>query len=211
MANAGDSLGIQLDGSGSVATKLGDTRVLFDGIAAPLTYVSATQINAVVPYSAAGRVSTRIQVEYKGVVSQPGIDLRVVDASPAIFTQNQSGTGPGVIANQNFSLNTANNPAAKLSVVVIYATGEGQTSPVGVSGAVTPNNGSGLKRPLLAVTATVGGRPARVLYAGSAPGFISGAFQVNVEIPADAPSGAQAIVISAGTSASQPGVTVAVQ
>jgi uncharacterized protein (TIGR03437 family) len=209
MAGANDSYGLQLE-SGLVATKLGDTRVLFDGIAAPLVYVSANQVNAVVPYNVSGRVSTRIQVEYKGVTGS-AIELRVVDSAPAIFTQNQSGTGPGAISNQNFSLNTASNPAARGSVVVVYATGEGQTSPVGVNGSVTPSNGSGLKRPLLNVTATVGGHAARVLYAGSAPGFISGAFQVNVEIPAEASSGAQAIVVTVGANNSQPGVTVAVQ
>jgi uncharacterized protein (TIGR03437 family) len=209
MANSGDSLGLHLE-NGNVATKLGDTRVLFDGVAAPLTYVSPTQINVVVPYSVAGRVSSRVQVEYKGITSS-GVELRVVDAAPAIYTQNQSGTGPGVIANQNFSLNTGSNPAAKGSVVVLYGTGEGQTSPAGVTGSVIPSNGSGLKQPLLGVTATIGGRPARVFYAGSAPGFISGAFQVNVEVPADAPSGAQAIVVQVGGNSSQPGVTVFVQ
>jgi uncharacterized protein (TIGR03437 family) len=210
MANANDALGLALDNTGNVATKLGDTRVLFDGNPGPLWYVSPNQINCIVPYGVAGRVSTRIQVEYKGVLST-GVDLRVVDAAPAIYTQSGQGVGPGAILNQNYSLNTSNNPAVKGSAVIVYATGEGQTSPAGVTGSVIPNNGSGLKRPLLNATATVGGRPARVLYAGSAPGFVSGAFQLNIEIPADAPSGAQSIVIQVGSFASQPGVTVAVQ
>jgi trimeric autotransporter adhesin len=50
-----------------------------------------------------------------------------------------------------------------------------------------------------------------VVYAGSAPGAVSGAFQVNVEIPADAPSGTQPLVITVGSRNSPPGVTVAIQ
>src|ERR1035437_6388543 len=41
--------GLQLDASGSVATTLADTRVLFDGVASPMIFSSAGQIDAVVP------------------------------------------------------------------------------------------------------------------------------------------------------------------
>ena len=77
-------------------------------------------------------------------------------------------------------------------------TGEGVTTnpvpgttvgPLPVNGAIAPLNGSGLFQTTLPVTATVGGMPARVLYYGSAPGIIYGVMQVNVEIPANAPSG----------------------
>jgi uncharacterized protein (TIGR03437 family) len=100
--------------------------------------------------------------------------------------------------------------------VSVYMTGEGQTNPGGVNGAVAPNTAAGLKNPLLQpVTATVGGLAASVKYAGSAPGFVNGAMQVNVEIPANAPSGPQVIVITLGATgasfSTQGGVTVAVQ
>jgi uncharacterized protein (TIGR03437 family) len=38
-------------------------------------------------------------------------------------------------------------------------------------------------------TATIGNLPALVQYYGSAPGLVSGVMQVNVQIPANAPSG----------------------
>ena len=62
------------------------------------------------------------------------------------------------------------------------------------------------------VTATVGGVPATVAYAGSAAGLVSGVMQVNLIIPATAPTGSSVpIVVSVGTANSQAGVTVAVQ
>jgi uncharacterized protein (TIGR03437 family) len=76
-------------------------------------------------------------------------------------------------------------------------TGEGQTSPAGVTGAIAPVNvPAPWKQPLLRATATVGGLQALVQYYGSAPGLISGVMQVNVQIPANAPSGAVPIVIT---------------
>jgi uncharacterized protein (TIGR03437 family) len=81
-----------------------------------------------------------------------------------------------------------------------------------VNGLITPTNGAGLKSPILPVTATIGGVPAQVPYAGTAPGIVSGIMQVNVLIPAGAPSGsAVPVVVSVGTASSQPGVTLAIQ
>jgi trimeric autotransporter adhesin len=96
-------------------------------------------------------------------------------------------------------------------VVSVYMTGEGQTSPPGQNGVITPVDGSVLKRPLGNVTASVANLPATVTYAGSAPGSPNGVMQVNVQIPANAPSGAVAILITVGTASTQGSVTVTVQ
>jgi uncharacterized protein (TIGR03437 family) len=62
------------------------------------------------------------------------------------------------------------------------------------------------------VTATIGGVTANVVYAGSAAGLVSGVMQVNLVIPATAPTGSNVpIVVSVGGTPSQAGVTVAVQ
>lgn len=196
--------------NGVVDTLVGGTRVLFDGVAAPVIYASAIQTSVMVPYGVANRTSTNVQVEFLGVQSAAHA-FTLIQTTPGIYTLNQAGTGPGATLNQDGSVNGAAKPAAKGSVVAVYMTGEGQTTPVGADGAVIPVDGSGLKNPNLAVTATVGGIPATVLYAGSAPGIVSGVMQVNVQIPAGAPSGSNALVIAVGTTPSQSGVTVAVQ
>jgi uncharacterized protein (TIGR03437 family) len=59
------------------------------------------------------------------------------------------------------------------------------------------------------VTVTIGGVDAPVLYAGSAAGLISGVMQVNVTIPATAPTGPQPVVVTVGTAKSQSGAAAA--
>ena len=91
---------LTLDSNGNVTTTLGGVQVLFNGIAAPLTYVSSTQINAIVPYGIAGLFAPYAQVKYLGQSSN-AYNLTTSSTAPAIFSQNGSGTGPGAILNQN--------------------------------------------------------------------------------------------------------------
>ncbi|MEZ5351023.1 MAG: hypothetical protein R2762_00170 [Bryobacteraceae bacterium] len=209
-ANLGPASPLQtrLNQSGNVDSNLGGVRVLFDNIPAPLLYVSVNQINGVVPYGVSGRASVRVSVEYQGVTSGTQ-ELRVVDANPGIFLLNQA--GQGAILNADNSVNGAGRPADRGQPIVIYATGEGQTSPFGIDGSI-PGVNAPLKSPLLPVTVEIGGIPAEVLYAGSAPTFVSGVLQINARIAANTPTGSNvSIRVRIGAFASPPGVTVAVR
>jgi trimeric autotransporter adhesin len=203
---------LTLDKNGNVVTSLAGVQVLFNGFAAPLTYVSSTQINAVVPYQIAGLLSPSAQVIFQGQTSK-AFPLTPASSTPALFTANGSGTGPAAILNQDNSYNAPNNPAARGSYVVVYATGEGQTSPAGVTGKVTSLSQSGplTPQPLLPVAALIGGQPAFVAFYGEAPGLVSGVMQLNVQIPSDVPAGNLPITVSVGGNSSQNGVTVAVK
>ena len=202
---------LTLDSSGNVATTIGGVTVTVNGVLAPLVYVSSTQINAIVPYEMAGQISASVIVKYLGQTSN-GFTVQGTVAAPGIFTQSASGSGPGAILNQDYSVNGPNSPAARGSVVQVFMTGEGKTTPTAVTGKVNNvTNASQLPVPLLPVTASVGGQPAQVLFAAEAPGFVSGVMQVNLLIPQAAASGGQPIVINVGTTPSQTGVTVAVQ
>jgi uncharacterized protein (TIGR03437 family) len=194
----------------SYPTILANTQVLFDGVPAPIIAVANGQANVMVPYGIAGRATTMVQVSYLGVSSTP-LSYNVTTTVPGIYTLNQAGTGQGAVLNQNLSGNSSSNPAAKGSVIAIYMTGEGVTSPASITGQLAPGDGTGLNHPVQQVTATVGGVPATVQYAGSAPGLIYGVMQVNVLIPASVSSGAQPVVVTVGTTNSQNGVTVAIQ
>ncbi|MGH9673787.1 MAG: hypothetical protein ACRD44_11460, partial [Bryobacteraceae bacterium] len=90
-------------------------------------------------------------------------------------------------------------------------TGEGQLTPAGVTGSVTPSTGTSFPRPVAAVSVTIGGLPATVVYAGSAPGLVAGALQVNVFVPDGATPGPNQVILTIGNVSSPPGVTVAVQ
>jgi uncharacterized protein (TIGR03437 family) len=194
--------------AGFFATTLSETQVLFDGVPAAMWYASATQINAIVPYEIAGRASTLMQVVYRGTPSST-INLQVAPSAPGIFVTS---TGQAAAFNANGSINGSDNPAAKGTAVVLFATGEGATNPSGVTGKVIPADPTQLKKPVLPVSATIGGVQAEVQYAGSAPGLVSGAFQVNLLVPDNAPSGsAVPVVLTVGQASSQGRATLAIQ
>jgi uncharacterized protein (TIGR03437 family) len=208
--SVGPAIGAVMDiKSATVATLLAGSRVLFDGVAAPLLYTDSGQVNAVVPHSVVGQTSTRVQMEYLGLTSD-ALSVPVDAGSPGIFTLDGSGTGQGAILNQDGTVNSAARPAQPGSVVVIYATGAGQMNPGLADGAITGTDP--LPKPVAPVTVTIGNVQAQVLYAGAAPGLVAGALQVNASIPAGVVTGPQVPVnLAIGKINSQAGVTVAIQ
>ncbi|MDQ6759794.1 MAG: hypothetical protein M3Z32_08015, partial [Acidobacteriota bacterium] len=166
--------------------------VTFNGIPAPLLYVSTTQINAQVPYGVAGQKTVNVVVTHN-LRASPPFAVPLGDTSPAIFTVTQNGNGQGAILNAGLGFNTstvnsADNPASKGAAISIYATGSGLWNrPV--------QDGSSLldtqTRPTAPVSLTIGGQPARILYAGAAPFLVSGVLQVNAIVPDGIGSGPQ--------------------
>ncbi len=198
----------QLDASGKFTTELAETTIYFDNIAAPIIYVSKTQSSVIVPYGIYGRTEVQLAVEYKGVRSTV-IKLKVADTAPGIFAMDASGRGQGAILNQDYSPNGAANAAARDSVVMIYATGEGQTNPAGSDGTLV---GTTLPQPLKDVTVTIGGKTAEVSYKGGSPGSVAGLLQINAKVPADvATGGAVPVVVTMGGVSSQTTITMAVK
>jgi uncharacterized protein (TIGR03437 family) len=193
----------------SLSTEVAGVQVKFDNNYAPLLYVSATQINALVPFEVNSLFHTNMQV-VNGTTVSNALDLAVAPTAPGIFTATETGSGQGSILNQDGSVNNSSNPAAQGSIIVLFATGGGQTQPPGVTGNITPPDGTGLKN-VPGVTVTIAGQEGTVIYAGSAPAFVEGAMQINVQMPATVPSGAQPVVVTVGGASSQINVTVAVQ
>jgi uncharacterized protein (TIGR03437 family) len=133
----------------------------------------------------------------------------VAEADPGIFTLNGSGTGPGAIINQDGTINSASNPAARGSVISIYASGGGISNLQLTNGQLV---GSVLPSPLLTVEAFIASEASAVLYAGGAPGEIAGLLQVNAQVPSDVQVGFEVpIQLRVGGVFSQPGVTVAIK
>jgi len=199
--------GVQLTRAGAFSSFVADTQVLFDGAASPLVYVSGGQTSAIVPYAVAGRGNTQMVVEYQGRRSPP-VTLAVAAAAPALFSLNASGRGGGAILNEDSSVNTEANPAAKGSVVVLFGTGEGQTDPAGLDGKLAAGV---FPRPVLPPSVRIGGLASEVSYFGAAPGLVAGVFQANVRISASAPSGNLPVVVTVGSASSQADLTVAVR
>jgi len=196
--------------NGTVTNLLAGTQVLFDGVAAPMVYTLKGQVSAVVPYGVAGKASTQVQVQYQDSVSNTW-SVPVRAATPAIFSLDSTGVGPGAILNQDTSINSTGNPAARLSVIALYCTGGGVTTPASADGAVI-----GVPPPVLSqspvVTVTIGGVNASVKYAGTSPGTVAGLTQINVEVPAGlTPALAWPVIVKIGDFASTGSVTVAVK
>jgi uncharacterized protein (TIGR03437 family) len=200
--------GFQLDSNGYVTTSLAGAQALFDGVAAPLLSTQAGQVMAVVPYEVNGNPSTQLQVSYQGQTSS-AVAVPVAVAAPGIFTADGSGSGQGMITNDDGTANAPGNPASVGSTVLVSATGEGQTIPPGVDGK--PGD-SPAPIPMQPVTATVGGLDAQVLSASGISGTVAGFLQVAVQIPDGVTTGNSApIVLTIGGITSQPNVTLAVQ
>lgn len=206
-ANIGPTPGVPF--GQTVSTTLGGVQVMFGSLAAPLTYVAAGQINAVVPYGVAGDATVPVEVQYSGQTSN-ALTATVQPAAPGIFSADMTGAGGGAILNQDYTLNAGSNPAAIGSAVMIYGTGGGMTNPPSSDGSPAPLAEPFARLALQPVTATIGGVPAQVSYSGGAPGLISGLTQFNVTIPAGVtPGPAVPVVVQVGGYQSQPGLTIA--
>jgi uncharacterized protein (TIGR03437 family) len=191
---------------GIVVSELAATRVLFEGVPAPLIYVSATQSAAVVPYGMAARVLVNVQVEYQGQRSESIVKM-VAPVSPGIFALDASGRGGGAIVNPNGTINTPSNPAQPGDTVLVYFTGEGLVRDEVPSGGIA----TGALFTRATFSAEIGGRPATVFYTGAAPGNVFGFAQANITVPMDlTASGNLPIVLRSGDVASQANLTIAV-
>jgi uncharacterized protein (TIGR03437 family) len=187
---------------------LGRTHVFFNGFPGAVTAVAPGQINAIVPtfLDTTGTVSVVVQVD--AALSLP-VTVQAAPAVPGISTANQSGSGQGAIVNQDGTLNTAGNAAARESVVSIYGTGLGPMTPRLFNGQLAIS--TPYPQPVGMVTVTIDGQPAEVLYAGDAPFEADGVFQINARIPAGAAVGNDAVVVSVRGVASTQNVTGAVR
>jgi uncharacterized protein (TIGR03437 family) len=201
---------LTLNPSGVVNTTLGGTRVLFDGVPAPMVYTSAGQISVIVPYAVAARTNTTVVPEYQGVRGN-AIALPVGATAPGLFTVDFSGRNQVAALNQDGSVNAAANAAEVGQVMVFYGTGAGvfRTGTTAIDGAVI-----GVPLPEFAspLSMTIGGLPAEILYAGPAPGLVSSVFQINARIPEGVTPGASVPVrVTSGAATSPAGATIAVK
>ncbi|MBZ5724446.1 MAG: hypothetical protein LAP87_05565 [Acidobacteriia bacterium] len=168
-----------------------------NGAQVPLYAVSPGQINAQLPYETAVGTATAVVVAPAG--RTPAAQFTVAPTAIGILTIG--GTKRAVVQNQDSSINSPDNSEARGNAIVCYVTGLGAVSPPVAAGQSAP-----FGAPIPAnntVTATIGGVPAQVFFAGLTAGF-AGLGQVNIFIPAGvAPDPAAALVLSQGGQTSQ--------
>jgi uncharacterized protein (TIGR03437 family) len=197
----------QLDSSGHLSDNVASTQVLFNGVAAPLIYTRADQVAAIVPNAVSDQQSVQVQVKYQGQ-STPTFSTTVADTVPGLFTLDQSGQGQAAVLNQDNSINSTANPAARGSIVSLWATGHGQSDPDWADDVLAS---SPLPQPKNKVNVNIGGHWAQILYAGAAPG-LAAVIQVNVRVPYGIQPGRKVpVLMRIGDAMSQAGVTMAVR
>jgi uncharacterized protein (TIGR03437 family) len=186
--------------NGAYPLELSNVQVFFGRTPGTPLVAYQGQINVVAPFEQEPGTNTDLQVWYYGNPSAK-LSLPVASAAPALFTQNGSGSGPVAVVNQDGSINA---PAPAGGIVTLYGTGGGGS---GTDGAIARRPGS----LAASVHVSIAGRDAPVLYAGAAPGLVNGAFQLNVMVPTDAPSGQAAIVVNVSGQDSPQGATLAIR
>jgi uncharacterized protein (TIGR03437 family) len=179
-------------------TSLSDqtAQVSFRGTSIQPSYVSASQINAVVPDGMSGLATLTV---HTGAGSHT-VNVLVEAAMPAIFTLDGSGTGPAAAINaSNNRVVGSDNPLHAGDYVELYATGLGATT-----------NRGGLDYANQQPTVTIGGQDCPVTYAGRAPGYV-GLDQINCIVPAGLLASAAAPVILTSGARISNTTTLAVQ
>jgi uncharacterized protein (TIGR03437 family) len=200
-----------LDSTQHVPTLLAGTRLLVNGIPAPLLYVSPTQLSAIVPYEL---LATQPTQAYFSVASQGGFSagftLPVATEAPGLFSINATGSGPGAILNQDGSINSGSNPAAAGTTISLFGTGDGEEDPIPATGSVNSSTPP-FPNSLHFGNVMIGGVPAQITYRGAAPGAVAGLFQINATIPTGLAPGNQPVVAQYDAQSTQTGLTVAVK
>lgn len=172
---------------------LADVQVTVNGYRASLLYVSPTQINLQLP-AGLQPGPAQIVVTVAGQ-SSPPLTAPVSSAAPGIFLSSASLAA--ALDDGNHDIDPS-NPAQPGSTISVFLTGIGPLTATVHTGAPAP--ATPLATAALTVTATVGGRPATVTFAGLAPGY-AGLAQVNLIVP-NLPPGNYPIVVHVGNDSS---------
>jgi uncharacterized protein (TIGR03437 family) len=204
-----NSVVLMLDANGRVSHTLAGIEVDFDGVPAPLVFVTIDDIRAVVPFSVAGKSSVQVVVKTPAGVSPP-VARPVAAAAPGLFTLGTSPSIPqGAIVNQDGTINSAQNPAPRGSIVSLYGAGFGPTNPPLEDGRVYTANFPTVALP---TTVEIGEVAAEVQYAGQAYGLVAGVILINARISLQAATGSnQLVFVKAGPYAAARPVQIAIR
>ena len=146
----GPEQGIAADANnGAFPTSLAGTQVFFQSTPIPILYASDTQVNVIIPSTAASQVGPTLYVKTQNGASAPMANETWM-ATPYIFTMSVTGVGQASVLNQGYTINSSAHPADRGSVIAVYGTGGGRTRDDWPDGELVP-----LPDPLIAAPYTV--------------------------------------------------------
>jgi uncharacterized protein (TIGR03437 family) len=164
--------------------------VTVNGVAAPLYYVSADQLNIQIPYETAVNTPATLRINNNGLVT--AFPFTMAAAAPGIFTDQNNGIVPI-------------GSATRGGNVTLFLTGAGIVNPEIATGAA-PVFGTlvtTLPKPAQNTTVKVGGVQASVEFVGIPWGLV-GVTQINFQVPSSVATGTQPVVVSVGGVPSAP-------
>jgi len=177
--------------------KLNGVQVTINEVAAPITYVSPTQINVIVPYETNPGSVAHIQVINNSAPSNVVTELTGF-TSTGVFTSNpEGGTGYAAARHSDYSVITDESPAQIGETVSVYLAGMGAVSPAVTDGRAAPSSppSTTTASPLIYLLDTSGHYlQATVMFSGLAPEF-AGLYQINFTIPTGLVSGKASLEI----------------
>jgi uncharacterized protein (TIGR03437 family) len=176
---------------------LSGVRVLIDGVAAPIYYVSPTQISVIVPYGTNTQTTAGIQVINNGVNSNL-VTSQTGSTSVGVFTNDPvGGTGYAAALHPDYSVISESSPAKIGETVAVYLAGMGAVFLPVSDGVAAPSNPLSITTatPVVFLLDTSGNYlQAKVTFSGLAPGY-AGLYQINFTIPAGLVSGKTSLEI----------------
>jgi uncharacterized protein (TIGR03437 family) len=201
--NLGDAVPASCVTTGPLPTSCAGVSVLIDGKAAPLTYVSATQLSFQVPFDITGTSATvQVTRQTGGQTLQSAVlSIAVVPCAPGLSASTQNGLNLGAFLNSAGRVVSVASPVEIGEVVTGYGVGFGATNPVVNAGSPTPN--TPISTVIAPVRIFVGGREAAAVRALLAPSFY-GIYQIVFTVPQGLKAGNQPVVAMAGDVSSQP-------
>ena len=186
----GDPVAVQPPSNRGFPLSLAGVSASFNGIPAPIFYVSPSQINVQAPFELSGQATARLRIALASPDSTEAEETRdfsVTERAPSVFVLESgtlrcgsltvTGQHPAAL-NADGTLNTCGNPAVRGSIVTIFFQGVGVTSPAQTTGALVAAPAQILDLPLSNMDGS-----ARFVNAASVPGAISGVWALQLRIP----------------------------
>lgn len=176
-------------------TSLAGTRVLVNGIAAPLVSVSPTQITMLVPSHASPDFTAyaSFEVQNNGVSSKP-VTMFTNYTAPGVFSLGGNGIGPAAAENSGYSVIGTSHPAKPGDIPMLFVTGMGAVAPS--LGDGVPSSPTGDPVNLLNIYNSSaldvyfdGDASQNIQFAGVVPGYAAGLYQINAQIPSGVSNG----------------------
>jgi adhesin/invasin len=192
-------------------TQILTTQIILGGAQVPMLFVSKGQVNALLPYALKTKTNYQLIVQRGSAISTPET-IAILDSQPAVFSVDLSGKGQGHIykigSDGSQTLAAPGNAVTAGDILTVYCAGLGEVNPPATAGSPAPLDK--LEPAVNAVTGTIGGQNAQILFAGLTPGF-TGLYQVNMVVPGGVtPGDTVPLVLMAAGQVSQ-AVTMAVK